>query len=369
MFKRLALSSLAALPLLATPVLAEEVKIGFTAALSGDFAAFGLNIRKGLEIALAEINQGSDVTYSLTSADDRGEAREGVLIAQRFCSDDSIDVVMGYSFSSIALAAVPVFDRCKLPVLASAATSPDLTGVSSYFRRNVMTDATQGQIMGRYATEKLGFKRLYILNQQDDYGIGLSNAFRTAAAQNADIVGHESYLLGTKDFKTLLIKARAAKPDAIFIGGFYSEAAKIAEQARALGIKVQLLGSDGALNPDLISLGRKAVEGMIAYGMFDPSVATDTTRPFIEAYQSAYGEQPNAWAALGYDAGLTLAAAVKHAKGQGALSREALNAAFSSLKEVPGVTGPTTFEQSGDRVGTLYFLQVKDGTFRLADTQ
>lgn len=369
MLKRLALSSLAALPLISTQVAAEEVKIGFTAALSGDFAAFGLNIRKGLEIALTELNQTSDTTFSLTSADDRGEAREGVLIAQRFCSDESIDVVMGYSFSSIALAAVPVFDRCKLPVLASAVTSPDLTGASAYFRRNVMTDATQGQTMGRYATEKLGFKRVYILNQQDDYGIGLSSAFSDAAAKNAEIVGQESYLLGTKDFKTLLIKARAAKPDAIFIGGFYSEAAKIAEQARALGIKVQLLGSDGSLNPDLISLGRSAVEGMIAYGMFDPSVSTETTASFIDAYQSAYGEQPNAWAALGYDAGKTLAAAVTQAKSQGALTRESLNEAFSTIKDIPGVTGPTTFEASGDRVGSLYFLQVKDGAFRLADTQ
>lgn len=343
----------------------ETITIGFTAALSGDFAAFGLNMRKGLDLAVKELNAANaGVKYEVVSADDRGEAREGVLIAQRFCSDKAVDVVMGYSFSSIALAAVPVLNDCKLPVLASAVTSPDLTGVSPYFRRNVLTDAVQGALMGKYAAGTLGLKKIYILNQQDDYGIGVAGAFKEAAA-GAEIVGEDSYLLGTKDFKTLLTKIKATKPDAIFIGGFYTEAAKIAEQAKALGIQVQLLGTDGSLNPELVSLGRDAVEGMIVYGMFDPSVATAETGPFLTAYKDTYKEDPSAWAALGYDAGKTLAAAVTLAAGKGEVTRESLNTAFGDVKDVPGVTGPTTFESTGDRAGALYFLKVSGGKFSL----
>lgn len=349
---------------------AEDITIGFTAALSGDFAAFGLNMRKGLDLAVDALNKKGAATYKIDAVDDRGEAREGVLIAQRFCSDAAVDVVMGYSFSSIALAAVPVFNDCKLPVLASAVTSPQLSNASPYFRRNVLTDAVQGSMMGSYAAKTLGLSNIYVLEQQDDYGIGVADAFIAAAEKDgAKILGNESYLLGTKEFRTLLTKVRAAKPDAIFIGGFYTEAAKIAQQARALGIKAQILSTDGALNVELMKLGGPAVEGMIVYGMFDPSVATPATEAFLTAYRAAYHEDPSAWAALGYDAGMTLGAAVDLAAKSGPVTRESLNKAFGELKDVPGVTGPTTFAPSGDRTGALYFLAVENGKFKLAPKQ
>lgn len=346
---------------------AEKVTIGFAAALSGEAAAFGVNMRNGVELAVKQLNAANDgITYEIVAADDRGDAREGVLIAQRFCSDSNIDVVMGYSFSSIALAAVPIYDQCGLPVLASAVTSPDLSGVSAFFRRNVLTDAVQGTLMGKYAVEKLGKKQISILYQQDDYGIGVAEAFQNAVEEaGGEVVSSEGYLLGSKDFKTQLTKIRAGKPDALFIGGFYTEAAKIAEQGRALGLDVQFLGTDGSLNPELMTLGGNAVEGMIVYGMFDPSVETPTTTPFIQGYREAHNEDPSAWAALGYDATMAVAAAAKSADAAGDISRSALNDALHEIKDLPGVTGPTTFDENGDRSGTLYFLQVKSGRFTL----
>ncbi|MBP5857515.1 ABC transporter substrate-binding protein [Marivibrio halodurans] len=347
----------------------DTVTLGFTAALSGDFAAFGENMRRGAELAIEQLNaDGTGPTFELFPVDDRGEAREGVLIAQRFCSDEDVDVVLGYSFSSIALAAVPVYDQCGLPVLASAVTSPDLSGASPYFRRNILTDAVQGAMMGTFAVETLGDKRIYVIHQQDDYGIGVANAFTEAAeAAGAEILGTENYLLGAKDFKTQISRIRSADPDALFIGGFYSEAAKIASQAQSLGVDVQLLGTDGSLNPELVSLGGEAVEGMIVYGMFDPSVATEDTAAFIEGYEAAHGMAPNAFSALGYDAVMTVAEAVRIATEAGDLTRESLNTAFGEIDGFPGVTGPTTFDAQGDRAGSLYFLQVRDGAFALAE--
>lgn len=342
----------------------ETVAVGFTAALSGDFAAFGENMQRGAQLALDQLNEAGGTTFEMTAYDDRGEAREGVLIAQRLCSDEDVDVVLGYSFSSIALAAVPVYDACGLPVLASAVTSPELSGSSPYFRRNILTDAVQGAMMGGYAVETLGAKKIYVIHQQDDYGIGVADAFTEAAkAAGAEIVGTDSYLLGARDFRTAVAKIRETQPDAVFIGGFYSEAAKIAEQGKSLGLETRFLGTDGALNPELISLGKGAVEGMIVYGMFDPSVVTEATAPFIEGYREAYDVEPNAFAALGYDAMMTVAEAARIAEADGGLTRESLNAAFGKVKDLPGVTGPTSFDDKGDRAGTLYFLQVKDGAF------
>jgi branched-chain amino acid transport system substrate-binding protein len=349
----------------------ETYGVGFTAALSGDYAAFGENMLRGVELAQQQIEADNGPSFKVTQVDDRGEAREGVLIAQRFCSDESIKVVLGYSFSSIALAAVPVYDGCGLPVLASAVTSPDLSGSSAYFRRNILTDAVQGNMMGAFAAEGLGLKTVYVLHQQDDYGIGVANAFTSAAvAAGVKIIGTDAYLLGTRDFKTQLTRIRSAAPDAVFLGGFYSEAAKIAEQGQSLGLDVQYLGTDGSLNPELITLGGEAVEGMIVYGMFDPSIATKATETFISNYRDEYGIAPNAFSALGYDAMMAVAEAVRlavEASGDAAVTREALNDAFAAIQALPGITGPTTFDEQGDRAGALYFLQVQDGEFALVE--
>lgn len=353
---------------------AEEVKIGFTAALSGDFAAYGENMQRGLELAIGEINAKSDnggVTLAITTADDRGLPSDGVLIAQRFCSDDTVDIVMGYSFSSVALAAATIINDCQLPVLASAVTSPDLAGVSPYFRRNVLTDAVQGELAGNYAAKALGAKRIAALNQQDDYGIGGTDAFVAAAkAAGAEILSREAYVLGTKDFKTQLTSIKAQNPDLLWIGGFYTEAAKIAQQARQIGLDVQILGSDGLLSPKLIELGGASIDGTILYGMFDPSVAKPEVQAFVKAYKEKFGEEPNAWAALAYDAGYTLNEAAKLAAAKnGKVDRAGLNAAFAEIKAVPGVTGPTTFQENGNREGTVVYLQVKEGKFVLAPKQ
>lgn len=365
-----AMTGLAALPAKAE----EDVKIGFTAALSGDFAAYGENMQRGLELAIAEINAKADnggIKLSLTTADDRGLPSDGVLIAQRFCSDDTIDIVMGYSFSSVALAAAPIIDDCQLPVLASAVTSPDLAGVSAYFRRNVLTDAVQGDLAGKYAATQLGAKRIAALNQQDDYGIGGTDAFVAAAqAAGAEILSREAYVLGTKDFKTQLTSIKALDPDLLWIGGFYTEAAKIAQQARQIGLDVAILGSDGLLSPKLIELGGAGIEGTILYGMFDPSVDKPEVQAFVKAYKEKYGEEPNAWAALAYDAGHALNEAAKLAARKGGkVDRAGLNAAFAEIKALPGVTGPTTFQENGNREGTVVYLQVKDGKFILAPKQ
>lgn len=363
-------ASVAALPAKAE----EEVKIAFTAALSGDFAAYGENMQRGLELAIAEINAKADnggIKLSLTTADDRGLPSDGVLIAQRFCSDDTVDIVMGYSFSSVALAAAPIINDCQLPVLASAVTSPDLAGVSPYFRRNVLTDAVQGELAGKYAATALGAKRIAALNQQDDYGIGGTDAFVAAAkGAGAEILSREAYVLGTKDFKTQLTSIKALNPELLWVGGFYTEAAKIAQQARQIGLNVQILGSDGLLSPKLIELGGASIDGTILYGMFDPSVDKPDVQAFVKAYKEKYGEEPNAWAALAYDAGFTLNEAAKLAASKnGKLDRAGLNAAFAEIKAVPGVTGPTTFQENGNREGTVVYLQVKDGKFILAPKQ
>lgn len=348
---------------LATTAHAADYKVGLTATYSGDFAAFGQSLRNGAELAIRKTAP-ADVTITFDVIDDKGSPQEGVLAAQRLCSDKDVVAVLGYTFSSVALAAVPILDECKLPVVASAVTSPDLSNSSPYFRRNVMTDAEQGRRMGEFAVGKLQAKNIYILNQQDDYGIGVANAFAAAVTEGgATVAGTEAYHLGDNNFRTVLTKVKAESPDAIFIGGFYSEAAKILEQARQIGVTAQFLGTDGSLNSQLLALSKGAAEGLVVYGMFDPSTGGEQSRDFVTAYRDAYKTDPDVWSALGYDAAGLLASTIGEQQKAGTVTREGLNAALSAIDGYAGVTGAVSFSASGDRQGDLFFFQVKDNKF------
>jgi len=349
--------------LLPAATLAADYKVGITATYSGDFAAFGQSLRNGAQLAFKTLAQ-PDVNITFDVVDDRGSPQEGVLIAQRLCSDEDVVAVLGYTFSSVALAAIPIIDECQLPVIASAVTSPDLSGSSPYFRRNVMTDAEQGRRAGYFAVESFKADKVYILHQQDDYGIGVAQAFQAAIKeQGATIAGVEAYHLGNNNFRTILTKVKAQAPDTVFIGGFYAEAAKILEQAAQIGLDVRFLASDGSLNPQLITLAKGAAEGMVTYGMFYPSVKSESSVDFIEAYRGAYNMDPDAWAALGYDAAGLLTLAISQTQQSGTLTRQTLNEQLAQMKGYTGVTGINEFDGSGDRQGEMLFFRVKDGGF------
>jgi branched-chain amino acid transport system substrate-binding protein len=350
----------------------DTVVLGYTATLSGDFASYGLEMRQGVDLAVAQLNANGGIDgkqVTVRSEDDAGKPSNGPVVAQKLCDDDSVSAVLGYSFSSVALAAVPVYTQCTLPVVASAVTSPELSGSGPTFFRNVLTDAYQGKAMGEYAVGKLGLKRIAVLNQKDDYGVGTSDAFiKAAQAAGAEIVSRDAYQLGTTDYHTQLSKVKRVDPDAIYIGGFYAEAAKIALQARSLGLDQPLLGTDGSLSPDLLKLGKDAVDGMVLYGVFSPDVenAYDEGKEFVTDFKARYDQEPTSWAALAYDAVNLVAAAAE--KG-GGTSRAQIQDGLEALKAEPGVTGPTTFTSEGDRVGRVLFLEVADGRFVLADQQ
>jgi branched-chain amino acid transport system substrate-binding protein len=339
-----------------------QMQLAYTATLTGEFAVFGLDMLDGVNLAIEQINASGGIngaTVSLETADDQGKPNNGPVVAQKFCDSDAA-AVLGYSFSSVALAAVPIYDQCGLSVVASAVTSPELSGASPYFFRDVPTDAFQGAEAGVYAVEKFGAKKIAVMFQQDDYGIGVQESFSKAAeAAGAEITSAQGYQLGTRDFRSLLENANREGAELIFIGGFYAEAAKIVQQAREMGMDQQFMGTDGALSPDLISLADGATEGMVIYTVFTITNPRPEVQDFVAAFQAKYGKEPSSWAALAYDAVFAVKAG---AEAGGGTSREQVAGGLPKIG-IDGVTGPLEFNAEGDRVAELVFLEVKGDSF------
>jgi branched-chain amino acid transport system substrate-binding protein len=348
----------------------DTVQVSFIGTLTGDFASYGISGKQGFDLAIEEFNAKAGPKLAVTTVDDHGNPSEAVLAANRFCSNTATAAVVGFTFSSIALASMPILERCALPVIGTAVTSPQLSGSSPYFRRVALTDAVQGKRMGEYVAQTLKLKNVYVLYQQDDYGIGVKDAFKAAfESAGGKLAGIEPYMLGTKDFRTVLTKVKASRPDAVFIAGFYTEAASLLSQAQTMRINARMLGNDGSLSPKLVELSQRAAEGMTLYGSFDPSASaagSPVAGAFVKSFTARYKAEPDSWAALGYDAGLALGAAVRAAMPQGAVDRQAVQRQLAALAPLQGATGAVQFEKSGDRTASVLFFTVKDGKFVLA---
>lgn len=342
----------------------DAIPLAYTATLSGDFASYGLEMQEGADLAIEEINAdggvlGRDLTTEVV--DDEGKPANGPVIAQQFCDDAEVPAVLGFSFSSVALSGLPIYTQCGLPIVASAVTSPELSGASDIFFRTVFTDAYQGAEAARFISENRGVEKVAVLYQQDDYGKGVADAFSAGIEEaGGTVTSSQAYQLGTVNFGSVVDKALQDEPDAVFIGGFYTEAGKIVTQIRDSGSDLPIFASDGAASPLFLDLAGANAEGVEVYAAFSASDPRAESSGFVGAFQEKYDKEPSSWAALAYDATYVVAAAIEEA---GSTDRAAVAEAIRQTSDFDGVSGTIGFDDEGNRVGDLTFQRVEDGKF------
>lgn len=342
----------------------DTLKIGLAAPLTGASAQDGESIKKGAELAIKLANEAGGIDgkkLALAAEDDKGDPKEATTVANKLASNKSILAVVGHFNSSATLAGAPVYNKSKVVEISPGSSSPKVSEAGEYTFRVITTDAFQGDYMAKWTKEE-GFKKVAILYEQTDYGVGLEEVYRKAAEANGiQIVASEAYTAGqTKDFAAILTKVKEQQPDALFIGGLYNEAAIIAKQSKQLGLTVPFLGVDGLFSDALIKLGGDAVEGFLLPGFFNVDSEIKETKDFVEAYKEAYNESPGTYAAYAFDATNILIEAIK---ANGA-DREKVKEYLTTLKGYQGATGVHTFDENGDVLKDPEKLVVKDGKFQ-----
>ena len=346
-------------------------KVGLAAPFTGDAATYGASHKAGAEIAMEELNAAGGVNggqVSLELGDDLADAKQAVLVAQKFIDDTSIVVINGHMFSTPAIAAGAKYETAGLPMITPSATNVDITALGAYIWRICMTDAFQGEGLAKYSVSTLGKQKIAIMYDSSDYGRGLADAFESGVTgTGGTVVGKQQYTAGDTDFKSQLTKLKGAGPDLLFLSGYYPEGSKIAQQARELGMDVQMLGSDGYASDELPKLGGAAVEGMLISTFFDYTSSDPAVQKFVDAYKAANdGANPDWFAANSYDVIMLAAQAAKNA---GKNDRTAINDALGTIGTYQGISGPITFDENGDVVKPLTIVVVQDGALTTAPQQ
>ncbi len=348
----------------------KEILVGEYGSLTGGIATFGISTRDGSSLAFEDINSRGGVLgqkIKLLVEDDQSKPEEAGTVVNKLIHQDHVVAMLGHVASSHSLAAAPICQSEKIPMISPSSTNPRVTQVGNYIFRVCFLDTFQGAVMAKFAYDTLKVRNVAILvDVRSDYSVGLQTFFGQAFKKlGGKVVSEQSYSQGDSDFRAQLTAIKAFNPEAIYVPGYYTEVGTIVHQARELGITVPFLGSDGWDSPKLWEIGGTALNGCY----FSNHYATDDPSPvvqkFVTDYKAKYNQLPDALAALAYDAARILADAMTRA---GSTDGEKVRDAIASTKDFPGVTGNISINQERNAVKSAVIVKVENGKYLLTET-
>ncbi len=349
---------------------ATGINVGINVELSGDVASYGTNSKDGAMLAIEQINaaggvlgqQLNPIVMDCKSSADEAMSASAALVGQ------GIVAQIGPLTSGNVQGSTPVMMESMIPLIAPAATAANVTvddktgdTLANIFRV-CFIDPFQGTLMAQFASTNLGAKKAAIFKDaSSDYGKGLAEYFaKDFTASGGTIVAEEGFVKGDRDFRATLTKIKGTNPDFLYVPGYYEEVAPLIKQARELGITVAIGGPDGWDSPDMVSVATAANLNKTYFTNHyssqdkDPQIVA-----FVEAYKAKYaGKEPDAFAALGYDAVQLLVQAMKDAN---SAEPAAITAALASITDFQGITGKMTIDAQHNPVKAGVIIEFKDG--------
>jgi len=365
--KRLAklfLISVVSIFLLVLPLQAAgTIKIGAIFPITGPLATFGTSCANGAKMAIEEVNLRGGVLGSkieLLVEDDQYKPEEAANAAKKLIERDKVVALIAEVTSSVTLVVAPIAQQSKIVLLTPTATNPKVTQVGDYIFRACFIDDFQGEVMANFVYKNLKLKTAAILTAvTSDYSKGLAQFFKQKyTALGGKIVAEESYSEGDPDFRAQLTKIKAAKPEFIYVPGYYADVGPILLQARELGITVPFGGGDGWDSPVLLQTAGKAAEGCFFSNHYSPDSKELVVQTFVKNYQKKYGTTPDALAALAYDAAKLLVDAINRA---GSTDSSKIRDALAATKGFRGVTGVITFDANRNPIKSAVIIEIKGG--------
>jgi branched-chain amino acid transport system substrate-binding protein len=346
------------------------IVVGEVGSLTGSEASFGLAIKRGIELGVDEINNAGGLLggrpLALVVEDDQGRPEAAATTATKLVTEDSVVAILGAAASTTSLAVAPVCQAARVPMITPSATNAKVTEAGDFIFRVCFTDSFQGDVLAKFAARGLGARRVAILRDAtSDYSRGLAETFtRSFAALGGEVVDVVSYGRGDTNFGAPLTRVRGLAPDAVFLPGYYTEAGLAVRQARALGLDMPILGSDGWVSSSLGEIGGAALNDTYLSGHYHADDPSPAIQGFLAAYRARYGdEEPDVGAALGYDAVKVLADAIARA---GSTEGPRLRDALAATRDFPGVTGTITMDARRDPIKSAVIVRLvyEDGRLR-----
>ncbi len=342
----------------------KPIVVGSFLSLTGPTATFGRTTQQGIALAVQERNAAGGVSgrpVQVLFRDNQGKTQETGTVVERLITADHVVALLGEVASTQSLTAAPIAQQYGVPMISPSSTNPAVTQVGNMIFRTCFIDPDQGYAVARFAYDNLKARKAAVLyDQRQAYSVGLRDAFTGwFKKMGGTITAVEAYSSGDSDYSAQLGRIRDGHPDVIYIPGYYTEVGTIAIQARNLGLKMPLLGSDGWESPKLTEIAGNALDGCYYSNHYAPEDDSPQSKAFVAAYRQAYGTTPGALAALGYDAANLLFDAMTRAQ---SLDGKDLAQAIAQTRGFVGVTGTITMgPDRNPKNKSMVILEIKNG--------
>ena len=338
----------------------DTIRVGVYGDTTGATSSFGVSTKNGIALAFDEINAAGGVNgkkLEMVFEDDQGSPEKAKTVISKLINQDKVVAVLGEVASSNSLAAAPVAQESKVPMITPSSTNPKVTEVGDYISRVCFIDPFQGSVMAKFAANTLKAKTAAVLgDNSSDYSKGLTQFFEQEFVKlGGTVITKQTYAQKDQDFKAQLTQMRDQKPDVIYIPGYYGEVGIIARQARELGMNQPLLGGDGWDSPELWKLGGAALKNAYISNHYSADNPAPEIQNFVKTYNAKFGVAPDSLAALAYDAAKVLVDAIKRAGGTDSVK---LKDAINATKGLAGVTGSITLDANRNAVKPAVVLEL-----------
>src|SRR5687767_4147642 len=253
----------------------DKVRVGVFMSLTGDTANFGISSVNGIQMAKDEVNAAGGINgkqIELLVQDDRSDASEAATIVTKFVTQDAVHAILGEVASSRSIAAAPIAQNAKIPMLTPSSTNPEVTKKGDFIFRSCFIDPVQGAAIAQFAAKTLGAKRgALMVDRKNDYSTGLEKVISEVFTKlGGQIVVTQSYQAQDQDFNAQITSIKGANPDVVFVPGYYGDVGLFAKQARDKGLTVPLVGGDGWDSAQLYAIGGSALDGSFFSNHYSP---------------------------------------------------------------------------------------------------
>ena len=340
-----------------------EIAIGAVHPITGRLGLDNPPLGQGFELAVTEINnsQLSDVKIKLIVEDGQSTVEGAVEAFNKLIHQDGVSAILGPATSMQAQAVFPIAQQSGVVAISPTSARRGLSAIGNSIFRIALTTEVLIPNGIKITQEKLGYKKVATIYDEIDPFSADAEAVvqETLATNGVEILTTETFQTGETDFSAQLTRIKDSNPDAIFISAPVIETPAILIQGRQLGIPTDI---PFLITLTLASPAGDAAEGAITFTGWISTADTPGNQAFVQQYQSAYGIEPDVWAAQSYATVHILAKAIADAQ---SADPAAIRDALANITDLDTILGKFSFNAVGDAVYDPIVLIVKNGEFQV----
>jgi len=338
----------------------ESVNIGVMMPLTGEGSFWGQNGRKGIELALDQINNRENrFSYNLIIEDSKTEPKTAVSAFTKLVEVDKVNYCLVDMISGNVLAIAPIAERNQVIILSPGASNAKISSAGDYVFRNWPSDALQGEENARIVNDVLGWKNVGILKINNEYGIGLSTVFKENLSSDVTVY-EQTYEQGDVNFRAQLTFLKSKNVEGVYLLAYPQEAPNILLQASELNFKVNFLGTETFESQDLVNRAGSAAEGLLYTFPKSPDTTKAIVQNFRSAFRERYNEDFGTPADVAYDALFMLVDAIEKV---GDDVKEVKSELYK-YQNYSGASGTYSIDSNGDAIKNFDLKTIMDGEFR-----